>query len=58
MGLIDQEQDGRAVLEAEDAVIRDADAPEDQPPIPTGGELARLIASLTDETAAPQDRQG
>ena len=47
MTLIDAEQDERAILEAEDAAIRDADKPIDEPPIPTGGELAQLIESLT-----------
>jgi hypothetical protein len=51
MSLIDAERDDAAVLAAEDAAILAAQRDETPESIPTGDDLARLIASLTDDTA-------
>jgi len=60
MALIDAERDDEAVLAAEDEAIRLAANPPEEPPLPVGGELARLIESLTDGSTqvSPEGRQG
>ena len=60
MALIDAERDAEAVLAAEDEAIRLAANPPEEPPLPVGGELARLIESLTDGSTqvSPEGRQG
>lgn len=52
MSLIDADRDDAAVLAAEDAaIIAAAHADQSTDSIPTGDDLARLIASLTDGNA-------
>ena len=54
MSLIDAERDDDAVLRAEDEAIRAADQPQEEQTVPIGGELARLIESLSDGHPDPQ----
>ena len=47
MSLIDAERDDEAVLRAEDEAIAAANDPQPEKTVPTGGELAQLIESLS-----------
>ncbi len=49
--LIDEEEDWKAVLEAEDAAIRAEGVPTPEVIIPTGETLAQLIESLSHAAA-------
>ncbi len=54
--LIGNPEDDRDILEAEDEAIRAAAAPQPEPDIPAEGDIARLIARLTD--GPPEVHQG
>lgn len=54
MSLTDAENDDAAVLRAEDEAIRAAEDPSPEQAVPLGGELARLIESLTHDPEVPQ----
>ena len=51
MSLIDAERDDDAILRAEDEAIAAANDPQPERTVPTGGELAQLIESLTNGSA-------
>lgn len=59
MGLVDMHDDDKATLDAEDEAIRNADKlPAEEPAIPTGSALQKLIEDAISGTPTPVHRQG